>query len=204
MNNRTDLRLPNQIQFRRIKIAIQAPWPYSTKTLWYIITLCRGIVPCLKRSTTQGWNVNNSKLSTRKQAFYNQMRKCANEIDKFTSYQRVICGDFNAVVGRSDTREYRSKAGKNNKLANLTSDNGTRMLEFMSHRGLRLLNTFHQCRRRHDDTLYGQVSKRWTRIDYIATSKRFMKLVTNCRSYTGMSLNTGKRERNCWTDHMML
>ena len=28
-----------------------------------------------------------------KDAFYNQMRKCTNEMDKFTSYQCAICGD---------------------------------------------------------------------------------------------------------------
>ena len=49
---------------------------------------------------------------------------------------RVICGHFNAVVGRSDASEYESSAGKNIKLANTTNENGTRMLKLMSHAGL--------------------------------------------------------------------
>ena len=91
---------------------------------------------------------------------------------------------------------------KNIKLADFTSDNGYRSLQFGQNRGLQLINTHFSSRGRHEGTHYGAKSKKWRRVVYIATSARFRSnTIRKCRAYTGFSLQAGKEERSAWTDH---
>ena len=177
------------------------------ESCWGRIFSVRIIVEGLRLKLTNVYAPHEGYADSTKQKFYSKMKKCQVEMDKFQTGQKILLGDFNAVVGGLDAEDYDQVVGSNNQLAKYTSVNGSYLLEFSNQFKFQLLNTFFTSKKRHEGTHFNVKTKKWRRIDYIATSKKVRcKLVKSCRSYTGMSLKRGKEVRGDggYTDHNLL
>ena len=157
----------------------------------------------LKLRMTNVYDPHEDYSETYNDNFYQTMKTCALELDvKCKGYQSVWLGDFNAVIGKDDSDSYGSTAGKNIKLADFTSDNGNRLLQFCQNRGLQLINTHFSSRRRHEGTHYREKSKKMTRSRLHRNERKIsQKHDTKMSSVHWIFPQAGKEERNAWTDH---
>ena len=71
-----------------------------------------------------------------KDELYGRLRKCSAELGKFKGGQYVLLCDFKAVYGRLNASKCGDACGKNNPMADFTSENGARLLNFCKDRGL--------------------------------------------------------------------
>ena len=174
---------------------------------WGRIFSIRVVIGGLRLKLTNVYAPHEGYAESTKQKFYSNMKKCQNEMNKFQTGQKILMGDFNAVIGNLDIDDFDEVVGQNNLLAQYTSDNGAYLLDFANQYKFQLLNTFFTHKRRHEGTHFNVKSRKWRRIDYIGSSKKFRcKIVKSCRAYTGMSLKAGKAARGDggYTDHNLL
>ena len=174
------------------------------ENVWGRIFSIRVILRGLRLKITNVYAPHEGYATSTKQTFYSRMKKCLAEMDKFQTGQEILLGDFNAEVGFSDTEDYDEVCGNNIRRSRYTSDNGSYLLELLNQRKLQLLNTHFMSNIRHEGTHFGVKSRKWRRIDYIATSRKFRtKLAKGCRAHTGLSLQAGKsvRGKGGYTDH---
>ena len=174
------------------------------KNVWGRIFSIRIVLRGLRLKLTNVYAPHEGYAVSTKQTFYSRMKKCQLEMDKFQTGETIMLGDFNAEVGYSDTEDYGEICGNNIRGSRYTSENGSYLMELLGQRNLQLLNTHFISNKRHEGTHFNVKTRKWRRIDYIATSGKFRKkLARNCRAYTGLSLKQGKslRGKGGYTDH---